>query len=255
MLRELREKLKWLDPFTYVDLYVMPRVNPKENEYLAWAVYIVFAFIFAYVFYTGLGLLMGTASPMVIVVSASMEPVLYRGDVVFLQGVSPENLNAPEVELNEPTLNRRGLNEFARIAYLLREDGALVAQQVEFLNGTPKVLPIEKTGDIVVYYSALRDEPVIHRIAAKLHAQDGYYLLTKGDNVLKNTTLDQDCGTVSDGVPQQSCITLYPLPVQNIDGRMLFKIPLIGCAKLWIFDNLGSLATTGKLPENFSGFC
>ena len=90
--RSFREKLKWLDPFTYVDLWVMPKINPNKNKAVEWIVYIVFAFIFALALYTILGLLLQTRSPMVIVLSGSMEPTMYRGDVVVLTGVAPENI-------------------------------------------------------------------------------------------------------------------------------------------------------------------
>ncbi len=46
---------------------------------------------------TGLKLALHTDSPLVIVVSGSMEPVFYRGDVVLLEGVSPQNIKVGDV--------------------------------------------------------------------------------------------------------------------------------------------------------------
>jgi len=62
MLKKLREKLKWLDPFTYVDLYLMPIINPGKKEWISMVVYIISAFIFAFLIFNGLGFLLGTSS-------------------------------------------------------------------------------------------------------------------------------------------------------------------------------------------------
>ncbi|AJC71524.1 signal peptidase [Thermococcus guaymasensis DSM 11113] len=45
----------------------------------------------------GLKLVMGTDSPLVIVISGSMEPVFYRGDVVLLKSASPEDIHVGDV--------------------------------------------------------------------------------------------------------------------------------------------------------------
>jgi signal peptidase len=45
----------------------------------------------------GLRFAMATDSPLVIVISGSMEPVFYRGDVVLLKGVSPNDIHPGDV--------------------------------------------------------------------------------------------------------------------------------------------------------------
>lgn len=45
----------------------------------------------------GLKFVMGTPSPLVIVISGSMEPVMYRGDVVLLRGVDPKDVHVGDV--------------------------------------------------------------------------------------------------------------------------------------------------------------
>ena len=100
-LKEIREKLKWLDPFTYVDLYIMPRVNPKDSEAISWVVYLASAFLFAWLIYTGLGLAFGTQSPMMIVVSGSMEPLYNRGDAGVNERWTPVSISVP-VTVNSP---------------------------------------------------------------------------------------------------------------------------------------------------------
>ena len=118
MLKKIKERLNWLkylDPFYYVDTYVVPKVNPENIEWINWVIYVVSALFFAWLIYSLLGFLLATASPMVIVVSGSMEPVLYRGDVVVMQGASPENLVAESTTLRLPTLTKTALAEISTI--------------------------------------------------------------------------------------------------------------------------------------------
>ncbi|MFH1256899.1 MAG: hypothetical protein V1494_06445 [Candidatus Diapherotrites archaeon] len=232
--KEFREKLKWLDPFTYVDLFLMPKINPKNNEVISWAVYLVSAFVFAFAIYSILGFILGTGSPMVIVVSGSMEPTMYRGDVIVLQGVAPEQINAPEIDTGLPSLEKVPLSTIAELDSIQRV--------ILFKDGQSLAFQQIGTGDTVVYNSDIRAEPIIHRAIAKLLAKDGVYLLTKGDH---NTGVDEDCGTVSVNgssvIVSKQCINLYPVKADKIQGRAVLKIPLVGYVKLIFFDDLPTL--------------
>ncbi|MEK6942043.1 MAG: hypothetical protein AABW85_04260 [archaeon] len=255
MLKKLLENLKWLDPFTYVDKYLLPVVNPKNNGTISMAVYIVSAFVFAFIIFNLLGLLLGTSSPMVIVVSDSMEPVLFRGDVVFISGVKPSGIKAQSVELKLVLVDALPLQAYARplctkTGFAQEVDCAPLplscpanydTTSIQFYQG--KKLPVEKSGDIIVYNSNTLGEPIIHRVVSKINANDGTYLLTKGDN-LCNSKIDQEVG-----------ITRGAIRADKIQGKALFWLPRIGCVKLWVFDDLLSLIVRGKLPAAFSGIC
>ena len=249
MLKKIRSKLKWLDPFTYVDIYLMPKLNPNENEAISWIVYLACAFIFAWLIYTGLGLLLGTASPMMIVVSASMEPLYHRGDIIILHGAQANSLEGPIVESGLPSLREKELASFASLSY---SGGQL--DSISFDSG--QNLGITKDGSVVVYWSTHLRKPVVHRAVAKLHAGDGWYVLTKGDSK-QNSTLDQDCGLILNGSPEKECIELYPVPLENLQGKAFFHVPIVGCVKLWLLDDLGSLLSTGRLPAEYreGNFC
>jgi len=255
MLKKLREKLKWIDPFTYIDLYVLPLVNPGKKEWISMVVYVISAFIFAFVIFNGLGFLLGTSSPMVIVVSSSMEQVLFRGDVVFLVGASGSQINAKEVSVDRALVDSLSVESYATTYCTLNSSNeeklcrtfkkACPANydttSIVFENGD--VIPVDTTGDIIVYNSNTLNEPIIHRVVTKINARDGVYLLTKGDNVC-NSKIDQEAG-ISHGA----------IIAEEIEGKALFWIPKVGCLKLWIFDDLFSVLLTGRLPQNFSGFC
>ncbi|HLC92641.1 MAG TPA: hypothetical protein VJH23_02960 [archaeon] len=228
MPKSFWDNLKWLDPFTYVDKYLMPVVNPKGDKLIENIVYVLSALIFAYVLYNFvLAGLLGTSAPLVIVYSGSMEPVLYRGDVAILTG--SKDFTVAQADVDFPVGGKR-LSDFAEIGYAQNEKYGL-RQAALKINGNE--YRFDPQGPIVVYYSQLRGQDIIHRAVLKLHAPDGDFLITMGDN---NSRIDIDC-------PSQStqCITLSPVPVEKVRGKYLFHIPLIGYAKLIIFDDLPKL--------------
>lgn len=235
--------LKWVDPFTYVEI-VLRKFHPKKHtpsivdEAIDWVVYLFSALIFAYLIYAIFGLVLGTNSPMVIVVSGSMEPVYFRGDVVVLQGKTIEKIQGQVVELNE-NLSGKHFDEFAS-PIRGRVDDRLETVAVEFNND--KRIDLNEKGDIIVYFSNERSEPIIHRIVAKIQANDGVFFLTKGDSI-NNPFMDEEvCGVYSNGL-KSYCVTPYPIKAAEIQGTALFKIPWIGYVKLFFFDDLPRLLT------------
>ncbi|AHF81149.1 signal peptidase I [Thermococcus paralvinellae] len=59
--------------------------------------FIIISLIVVFAIHNGLKIVLHTDSPLVIVVSGSMEPVFYRGDVVLLKGVKPEDIKIGDV--------------------------------------------------------------------------------------------------------------------------------------------------------------
>lgn len=249
VLKGLREKLKWLDPFTYVDKYIMPIVNPNRSETIGFVVDVFFAALFAFILYNLLGLLLSTSAPIVIVVSGSMESVLYRGDIVILQGVKIEDISAPHVIVDEAFLDSRPFKEYASTTCADKNSGGQKncsefggknprtydTVSIDFHNGFS--IPITESGDIIVYNSTVSGEPVIHRAVAKIEALDKTVILTKGDSEL-NPLIDQQAGITRGAITQS-----------QVQGRALFKIPLLGYVKLIIFDDLPALIFGCRNPR------
>lgn len=301
----------------------MPRVNPNNKESISWVVNIFFAFIFAGLIYLFLGILFGVASPLVIVFSESMEPVLYRGDVVFLSASSFDNISAPEIIISEP-ISSSLLPDYAIID--LESDSISFPFSSEPNKSYSYFADAVKDNSIITYQSFF-GIPVIHRAILKIRAPDGLFVISKGDN---NPILDNFVGNIlfdnrdyisisssqipisvslstfennssSNSVSSSSSssiassnssydskavclcnrepntydysfpeqyfssqcsfcssnlpITYFPISVSDLQGSSFGKIPFIGCVKLWLFDDLISLLSTGKLPSNFKGFC
>ena len=258
-LAQLKQKLKWLDPFTYVDL-ALDKYWPVKGKEKTLAqeigynvIYVVSAFAFAFIIYQAFAFALSTSSPIVIVVSESMEPVFYRGDVMFVQGIPAENL-AGTLAVTSQNLFEMPFSEFASASY---SGGEL--QSIE-IDG--KSYAQDPDSDIIVYNSRLLGEQIIHRIFLKIKANDGYYFLTKGDNKKTNKTFDQDCGKVTvkyspgtdivEGyVLEKPCIDLFPETSKEIQGRTIFRIPAVGCVKVWFFDDLPSLIFRHKMPDSY----
>ncbi len=234
-IKVLKDKLKWLDPFTYVDLFLLPKINPSKNELVNNIVYLISAFVFAFIAYSLLGFLFNSVSPIVVIVSGSMEPTLHRGDIMFVFGVPPEEINAPEIDLNLDSLKGVPYKKIARTGFEKTSNG-LKAKQLEFFNG--EKIDLTTNGDIIVYNSSYKHKPVIHRVVAKLKARDGFYYLTKGDNDKTNYFIDEECGEIISGVPTIPCIELYPVQHSQLNGKALFPIPLIGYVKLLLIDDV-----------------
>ena len=261
--RSFRRKLRWLDPFTYVDEFVMPVVNPRNSEVLAWAVYILSALVFAWAFYALLGFVLSTPTPIMIVVSGSMEPLMHRGDLVLVQGVQAEQLKGQQVPYGS-SLEKVPLHSFATTLCSHFNETERQSPCVEFFpefrEGPPygfetvgihliddREIFFDREGDIIIYRSPTKNEDIIHRVLLKVIADDTY-LLTKGDNQKTNPFLDQE-------IIGGAAISPYLVRADSINGKAVLFVPLIGCAKLWLFDGLSSLVLRGRLPEEFRGIC
>ncbi len=231
MMKELAGKLKWLDPFTYVDLYLMPLVNPRGDKAIESIVYVISAFVFAYVLYNFvLAYALGTSSPLVIVYSGSMEPTLYRGDVVILGAAASLSPSEAVVDF---TAGDKALRDYAKIGY---QADAIGGQRPATLLINGKEFSLDPKGPIVVYTSPTRWQDIIHRAVLKLKAPDGEFLVTLGDN---NERLDQDCGESE--INRRVCISPRPVPIASLKGKYLFHLPLLGYVKLLFFDDLPRL--------------
>jgi signal peptidase I len=234
--------------------------NSSTAEFL---VNILFAFLFAFIAYSILGFLFASSSPLVIVYSASMEPTFFRGDVMALGKVNSNDYLGPEIILPS-SINVKNTPSINYATPIYSDSSTLKLEKIIFScdNNCIKELIPNQMGEVVVYSafnpnSPINGIPIIHRSIAKLVSNDGNFILTKGDNSLTNPTFDEDCGIIKPefNIPQKPCITFYAIPVEELQGKAFFKIPLVGCFKLWLVDDLSSLIFSGRLPSDFRGIC
>ncbi|MFH0834741.1 MAG: hypothetical protein V1881_00150 [Candidatus Micrarchaeota archaeon] len=218
--------------------------SQKGAKQSAWELGIAFASAIAAWFI--LGFVLQTSSPINVVTSCSMLPVLERGDLIILQG---GNIRVPEAQyaasLANATYEQRGIRVDAAdgtrtyrfilpiiggnslFEYGLEpctaeaRDGASTQEFCAYritLNGTEYAL--NRNNDIIVYeptpaYYGL----IIHRAFLKINAADGAYYLTRGDN---NEFLDQQSG-------------IQLVPEKDVKGKVLLRVPYVGYLKLFLF--------------------
>jgi signal peptidase I len=178
-----KQKLKYLDPYFYMDLFI-EFLHKKDINYkiLDVVIYILYSLILAYLLLKILGLLLGTSDAMMIVVSGSMDPTLKIGDIVVLK--APNNIQTNEIIINKD-INKTPLNWFAKINYdlktIISNNKQITLLDTKSITIDENKYDLKQEGAIIVYYSEIQKRKIIHRAIFKLTANDGNYYLTKGD--------------------------------------------------------------------------
>ncbi|MHA1782001.1 MAG: signal peptidase I [Promethearchaeota archaeon] len=114
---------------------------PKKKIIISIAL-IAFAFIGSYLIYFVLQITLNTEKPVVVVISGSMEPTLYKGDLLFVRGENPANIKNGTIE---------------------DKQGDIVVYDARDLwPGAPQ-------------------DPIVHRIVDKYLDNGIWYFRTKGD--------------------------------------------------------------------------
>lgn len=95
---------------------LMAKAKKKKSFTKKDAAEIIGAFIVAWLFYQGLVFATGTSLPIVSVVSDSMEPVLHRGDLLFV--VSPAGIDVGDI-----AIYKRDASDFTIVHRVIAIDG------------------------------------------------------------------------------------------------------------------------------------
>lgn len=178
----------------------------EDNSILSWIANFVLAFVLIkFVVYPGLGFLLGTAFPVVAVVSGSME---HDGDFATWWQSDAYCLGKPCSQKDWYAL------------YEIREENF---QQYSFKNGFNKgdimvlggIEPKNiKIGDVLVF-SKQQSDPIIHRVVAiQTDNEKGFIFQTKGDHNADSGDMDKE------------------IQEQKIIGKAIMRIPFLGWIKI-----------------------
>lgn len=183
---------------------------------------IIYAIVGAAAVWLILSTILQTPSPLDVVTSCSMKPVLDRGDLVIVQGKqfyeAPlyQYADFPTVTTNRTncTISKRGSEDT-----LSQCTNQLVLANASATSRVPVSREDVVNNDIIVFESSSAGL-VIHRVVLALESKSSsaYVYLTKGDN---NQVVDQEAGLL---VVEQS----------KIHGKMLARIPLVGYLRLFL---------------------
>ncbi len=166
-----------------------------------------------------------TATPLDVVTSCSMLPVLERGDFVILQG---GGIRVPEVESFSSITSDDVIKK--PCSFNLVNGSSIPSLCTVGVKIDNKPFFFNESNDVIVYEPTVNGQPVppgliIHRAFVKVKAGGKYYYLTKGDN---NPVLDQEA-------PAPGYRGFDPVPQEKVHGKVLFRVPLLGYFKLFLF--------------------
>lgn len=232
---KLKKKLKYLDPYYYLDIFLLKFFGKDKTtnvKIIYWIFYLLYSLLLAFIIFKLLGLILGTSLPLATVVSGSMEPSFYRGDIMIIG--SAKNIKTEEITINQ-NIKTKNLSEFSKINYSMNEHGNYQARSIIIENQEIDIdKAIENRNSVVVYRSNLTGRDIIHRVILKINAKDGTFVLTKGDNPETNYIIDQDC-IINGNYIVNGCIHIYPIETKDLLGKKLARVPYVGHLKLFLF--------------------
>lgn len=141
---------------------------------------------------------LNTEYPFTVVLSGSMNPTIYRGDLLILQGKAPADIANGTVEGKE---------------------GDIIIYDAHGVWKYPYSVP---------------DEPIVHRVVGKYYdnSTEKWMFWTKGDNDATNPDIDPPDGTTNPYYDRQ-----YAVPEDKILGTVVGRIPWIGNISIFFSTN------------------
>jgi hypothetical protein len=227
------------------------------------------ALLIALFLWFGAMLVFNTSSPISAVASCSMLPALERGDFVIVQGgeIDAYEINLTTLEFEEllglanvdnksfsgsiysycmqssdhvcklfasnPTLfkEKRGPFVFHYSLCNITVQGQKTTEPcVTAVEFKEKLFMLNRSHDVIVYQPASNDiysliGEIVHRAQFKINVNGDVYYLTKGDN---NPVFDIQVFDYKNNMGN------YPVPQQNVKGKVIARVPYLGYLKLFI---------------------
>ena len=149
--------------------------TPVSRKKIIIAVVLIsIAFFGSFLVYFILQISFNTESPIVVVVSGSMEPQIHKGDLLFVMGVEPENIKSGTIA---------------------DKDGDIIVFNAQGLWHSAPI------------------EPIVHRVINKYQIGDTWYFETKGDaNAISDQEAVPESriiGVVVGGIPYIGWVKIF----------------------------------------------
>lgn len=222
----------------------------KDDSPLSIAISFVVAYLLIqFVFYPGLGMLLGTDYPVVAVISGSME---HRANAVCSDNIAGGIINRDCTPREAtPRICGVGVNETGYVDldeywslcgdwYEARGIGKTAFETFPLSNGfnTGDIMVLRAADDIeigdVIVFQTLRDTPIIHRVIDIQRTDRGIVYSTKGD-YNAGQLIDYE-NTPLGRVP---VIDERQVSEAQVIGEASFRIPWLGYPKLWLTNVIG----------------
>ncbi|MCX8202521.1 MAG: hypothetical protein N3G74_01815 [Candidatus Micrarchaeota archaeon] len=232
--------MAFLSGLTLISLFILDiYVSAAQTSWKQELIEVGKAALVAIIVWYLVSFLLGTSVPISGVVSCSLLPSYERGDFVIVQGIKPQDINAPTIEITRSELDEVmkskvlcGPTQNGTVNYSCQSMCPRISSKTKELIGySPECVRKiivkgqeikENLGNDVVVYAAhingtYINMDIVHRVFAKLKVDGKYYLLMKGDN---NNYMD---------------ISYFDIvSEQDIKGKVIFRIPILGYIKLVI---------------------
>ncbi|MCK9567959.1 signal peptidase I [Candidatus Pacearchaeota archaeon] len=199
----------------------------KDNSFKGWLFSVVFLFLFIkFIFLPGLSLVTGTALPLAIVESCSM----YHEGNVFSN--FDNWFERHETKYSQFNITKEQFEKFELNGGFSKGDILFI------IKANPEKLEV---GDIILFNSGTKGNPVIHRII-NIQEKDGEKIFTTmGDNNNGMLTPDNNAGQVDE----------REITEEQLVGKTIFRLtPWFGWAKLIFFENIRQESERGFCREN-----
>ncbi len=203
----------------------------NDNSWQSWLVSIVVAFVFIkFLFLPGVGLLFGTQLPIVAVVSGSMEHGKVGDNVLGIPHMCGKSYVKEDYYMKFDDYwqecgewyEKRGITKEEFKEYSFKN--GFNKGDIMFLHGV-EAEEVE-IGDVIVFQSRQRPEPIIHRVVKKTFTNGKYVFETKGDHNGMSGAVD------------------FNITEEQLYGKAYFRLPLLGYVK--VFAAEAYYAITGK---------
>ncbi|MEM2916312.1 MAG: signal peptidase I [Candidatus Woesearchaeota archaeon] len=180
----------------------------EDNSVWSWIANVVIAFVLIkFVIYPGLGLLLGTGYPIVAVVSSSMEhdgsfDEWWSRQYCCLDAGCSRRISPADI-YSSYGISRDNFKGFPFKNGFNKGD-------IMILRG-PKELAV---GDILVYWTDTRNEPIIHRVVQVMGVAGDRTYKTKGDRNCGSADFEQGIGS------------------DRMIGKAVIRVPFLGWIKI-----------------------
>lgn len=200
-----------------------------SNSILSWIVNIILAYvIIRFLFYPGLGLLFSTSFPMVAVISGSMEHKIINHDSDRTPHLCGNRFAETQHRVDFDTY-WENCGDWYEQHNITQEQFSSFSFPRGFNKGDIILIYGEDTknlkiGDVIVFMSSVRHEPIIHRIVGIEERNGELVFMTKGDH-------NQNIGPMDTNISEDAII-----------GKGVFRIPYLGWIKIWFTNTVQLIA-------------
>jgi len=163
--------------------------------------------------WVGLCIILQTSSPIDVVPSCSMLPLLERGDLIIIQGGT---INAPSINTNQFT----NLNAQKKQCTIERGGTSIQTMCTSAIIAVNQSFGFNSSNDVIVYEATPSSYGlIVHRAWLAIEDNEETRYVTKGDN---NQIIDYEGGIE---FPKRS----------KVHGKVILRIPYVGLLKLFLF--------------------